>query len=79
MIYLRFPSSQDEMVQFAEIKKPNYSGVLETALKEWYSDSLAAKYAKILADSLYKVMDFPKDGIYYVNPETQTFFVFLKE
>ena len=79
MIYLRFPPSQDEMVQFAEIKKPNYSGVLETALKEWYSDSLAAKYAKILADSLYEVMDFPTYGIYYVNPETQTFFVFSKE
>ena len=79
MIYLRFPSSQDEQVQYAEIKKPNYSGVLETALKEWYTDSLAAKYAKILADSLYEVMDFPQDGIYYVNPETQTFFVFLKE
>ena len=55
MIYLRFPPSQDEMVQYVEIKKPNYSDVLETALKEWYTDSLAAKYAKILADSLYKV------------------------
>lgn len=79
MIYLRFPSSQDDMVLCAEIKKPNYSDVLETALKEWYTDSLAAKYAKILADSLYEVMNFPQDGIYYVNPETQTFFVFSKE
>lgn len=78
MIYLRFPSSPNDMVECAEIKKPNYSAVLETALNEWYTESLAKRFADSLAENLYEAMDFPQDGIYYINPETNTFFCFSK-
>ncbi|MBR3002188.1 MAG: hypothetical protein IKF38_01255 [Clostridia bacterium] len=67
------------MVEYAEIKKPNYSDVLETVLKDWYSKSFAENYAGSFAESLYEVMDFPQDGIYYVNPKTNTIFFFSKE
>ena len=79
MIYLRFPSSLDDMVEYAEIKKPNYSDVLETALREFYNASLAQKYATLLAESLDILMDFPRDGLYYVNPVSETLFRFSEE
>ena len=79
MIYLRFPSSPNDMVEYAEIKKPNYSDVLETVLKDWYSKSFAEKYAGPFAKSLYELMDFPQDGICYFNSETNTIFSFSKE
>lgn len=79
MIYLKFPSSKKEMVQYAIIEKPRFSKALETALCEMYSDSLASKYSKKLGEFIYEKMKFPEDGIYCVNPKAKSFFIYSKQ
>ena len=79
MILAMFPASPKDMVMYAEISKPNYFDVLKTALEEWYSNSVAENYVESLAESLFDEMDFPEDGIYYVNSQTNTLFYFLKK
>lgn len=79
MIYLQFSESKEENVKAMVINKPRFTEVLEKALKEFYQEVLAKKYAKELGEILYKEMEFPTEGIYCVNHKSKTLNVFLEK
>ena len=78
MIYLRFESSKI-MVNYVKIQKPRFQEELETELSKYYNLRIASRYASIIDKFIYENMNFPTDGIYYVNSQTNTFWLYSEQ